>query len=82
MSKRLKLSFIISRPQGPEIIHLTGQTARTLQSLIIAGDSGVTALEISSWALRLSHYVFVLRTEHNLNIEMRREEHEGYAGSG
>lgn len=56
---------------------VTGQTARTLLALVKAGEAGVTALEISSWAFRLSHYVMVLRHKHRLAIPMVWEAHEG-----
>jgi len=79
---KLKLTFQISRPEGTEIIMLNGQYARTLSALISSEKSGITALEISSWALRLSHYIFILRTEYFLEIEMRREPHNGIAGAG
>jgi len=82
MAKRLKLTFQISRPEGLEIITLNGQYARTLVALIDSRKNGITALELSSWALRLSHYIFILRTEYSLNIEMKREEHDGVAGPG
>ncbi|MCF6217020.1 MAG: hypothetical protein L3J58_12725 [Emcibacter sp.] len=82
MGKRLKLTFQISRPEGTEITTLQGQYSRTLSALIKGGKSGVTALEISSWALRLSHYIFILRTEYFLEIEMVREPHGGPAGEG
>ncbi len=82
MTKRLKLTFQIFRPEGDEIITLQGQYARTLFHLIQAGKKGITALEISSWALRLSHYIFILRTEYFLEIEMVREPHGGPAGEG
>lgn len=62
----------------PRTIILTGRYAQTLRELVKAGDKGVTALEISSWALRLSHYVFVLRNDprYEINIETQLEEHE------
>lgn len=53
-----------------------GQYARTLEALLEAGNRGTTALEISTWALRLSHYVHILRTEYRLTIEMQLEPHE------
>lgn len=57
-----------------------GQTARALLALVIAGAQGVTALEISTWALRLSAYIHDLR-KMGLNIQMIREEHlEGWHG--
>ena len=61
----------------------TGRYAQTLKALIDAGDKGVTALEISSWALRLSHYIDVLRKDSRylLNIHTELEEHE-FQGMG
>ena len=50
---------------------------QTLKALIDAGPRGVTALEMSSWALRLGHYVWVLRHRHGLSIETLREPHDG-----
>jgi len=38
---------------------------------------GVTALDLSSWAVRLSHYVWVLRHKHGLLIDMVEESHGG-----
>lgn len=59
-------------------IEATGRYGQALKALIDAGDKGVTALEISSWALRLSHYVHILRTDprYNLDIETAYEDHE------
>lgn len=56
---------------------LTGRLAQTVWYLIEAGTEGVTALEMSSWALRLGAYVHVLRHEYGLDITTAREEHEG-----
>ena len=58
-------------------IEVTGRYAQTLRALVEAGNRGTTALEISSWALRLSHYIFILRTRDGLNIENRNEPHDG-----
>ncbi|WP_420821300.1 winged helix domain-containing protein [Pseudopontixanthobacter vadosimaris] len=55
---------------------MTGQTARTLLALVNAGATGVTALEVASWAFRLSHSVMVLRHKHRLAIPMKWEAHE------
>ena len=54
-----------------------GQVARTLLALVAAGEHGVTAAEISSWALRLAAYCFVLRRDYHLTIDTIREPHEG-----
>ncbi len=62
----------------PREIVATGRYGQALKALVEAGDKGVTALEISTWALRLAHYVFILRTDprYSLDIETRDEEHE------
>lgn len=72
--KRLVVKALGSEDQP---FTVTGQTARTLLALIKAGAAGVTAIEISSWAFRLSHYVMVLRHKHRLAIPMFWEAHEG-----
>ena len=59
-------------------IEVTGNRyIQALKALVEAGDRGVTALEISSWALRLSHYIFILRRDYGLDIETRDEPHDG-----
>jgi hypothetical protein len=74
---------IVQQPDGlNRKIRVVGQFARTLMALVDSGPRGITALDISTWALRLSHYVFVLRSEHGLLIEMVREDHDGPAGKG
>ena len=54
-----------------------GQTAKALIALNKAGASGITALEVNSWAYRLGAYVHDLRRQHGLAIETQREGHEG-----
>lgn len=56
---------------------LTGQNARCLTALIESGNRGITALEMSSWALRLAAYVHILRSEYLLEIETITEPHPG-----
>lgn len=70
---------LVVKATGPEgqPFTVTGQTARALLALVKAGAAGVTALEIASWAFRLSHYVMVLRHKHRLAIPMLWEAHEG-----
>ena len=74
LHKRLVVKAI-----GPESqpFTVTGQTARTLLALVKAGAAGVTALEVASWAFRVSHYVMVLRHKHRLAIPMQWKAHEG-----
>lgn len=70
---------LVVKATGPEgqPFTVTGQTARTLLALVKARAAGVTALEIASWAFRLSHYIMVLRHTHRLAIPMIWEAHEG-----
>ena len=70
---------LIVKAIGPEgqPFTVTGQTARTLLALVKAEAVGVTALEIASWAFRLSHYVMVLRHKHGLAIPIFWEAHDG-----
>jgi len=84
MSAKLRLPFVVTDSDGSDReLVLVGQYARTLRALIEAGAKGITALDVSNtWALRLGHYVFVLRREHGLDIETIRETHEGPAGNG
>lgn len=56
---------------------LRGQVAKALSALLAAGATGVTALEVNSWAYRLGAYVHTLRHEYGLAIETMRELHEG-----
>ena len=73
----LEATIKINPDTLPRIVNLKGQTARALVALVKAGRQGTTALEISSWALRLSAYVHTLRTKHGIDIITRPEEHEG-----
>lgn len=54
----------------------SGQTARTLLALCEAGARGVTALDVSSWAFRMSAYVHTLRKQ-GLAIATTWEPHPG-----
>lgn len=56
---------------------VTGQVAKALLALVEAGNKGVTALEVSSWAYRLGAYVHTLRHAFGLVIELEREPHDG-----
>lgn len=72
--KRLVVNAIGPDDQPFTVI---GQFARTLLALIDAGPKGVTALDLASWAFRLSHYVLILRHKHGLSIITQWEAHEG-----
>jgi len=69
-----RLKVTANGPRGPFTV--TGQTARALMALINAAGVGVTALELSSWALRLAAYVHSLRRL-GLVVTLLREPHPG-----
>lgn len=55
---------------------VTGRQAQTLLALVNNKKSGVTALEMSSWALRLAAYIHQLKAL-GISIECTREAHTG-----
>lgn len=63
-------------PEGARLIGCAGRFRQALEALIEAGESGITSLEMSSWALRLGHYVFILRRRYGLAIETEHEQHD------
>jgi hypothetical protein len=86
MTARLRVTFQVwpfpaCAGDAPRLVAYEGQVARTLLHAIQAGQKGFTAAEISSWALRLSHYVFCLRGD-GLTVTCDREDHDGPAGPG
>lgn len=58
-------------------ITVRGQTAKSLLALVEAYPKGVTAQEVSSWALRFAAYCHDLIHKHGLSIRTDREQHEG-----
>jgi hypothetical protein len=58
------------------VVTVSGQTARALLALVNAAGRGVTALEVSTWALRLAAYVHSLRRL-GIAVSMLREPHPG-----
>ena len=58
------------------ICEVEGQEARTLTAVYDAGNVGITALEVSTWALRLAHYVMKLK-KLGLSIDTVREKLAG-----
>lgn len=57
--------------------HIRGRIAQTLHALLKASTKGITAAEMSNWALRLSAYIHILRQDYGLSIETVREPHKG-----
>jgi hypothetical protein len=73
--KRIAITF---KRQGQEQTYFVdGRPAQALAWLVHCGACGVTALEMSSWALRLADYVFVLRHRYGLDIYTQLEPHHG-----
>jgi hypothetical protein len=69
---------VIFKKQGEETTRFAKRrVAQTLLWLVHKGAGGVTALEVSSWALRLGAYIFTLRHSYGLNIATIREPHDG-----
>jgi hypothetical protein len=58
------------------VLSVRGQEARSLNALVVAGDAGITSLEVSTWALRLAHYCWKLK-KLGLDIDCAREPHAG-----
>ena len=72
--KAPRLKVTGSGPGG--VFTVSGQTARALLALVNAAGQGVTALEVSTWALRLAAYVHSLRRL-GIAVNMLREAHPG-----
>jgi hypothetical protein len=70
---RKRIAIWFDMPVGRR--RLVGQTARAMAALLEAGSNGVTALEMSSWALRLGAYVHLLRRDYSLEIVTMHETH-------
>ncbi len=59
----------------------TGRPGQTLYCLVVAGERGITAAEVSNWALRLAGYVYDLRHKHGLNIQAAQEPNTNGIGT-
>ena len=80
--EKLRAVVVTANPDLPLLserreIEVVGRFAQTLRALVDAGPKGVTALDLSSWAVRLSQYIHILRRKHSLNIETIEERHDG-----
>ena len=52
---------VIKFADGRKALNVQGRQLQTAQALVEAGPKGINAAEMSTWALRLGHYIFVLR---------------------
>ena len=72
-----KIAVIFKKQYDERTQFIKGRNAQTLLWLADKGEGGVTAQEVSSWALRLGAYIFTLRHSNGLNIATIREPHDG-----
>ncbi len=77
MAAKIKVTAAVVTDDGQRQFTTAGQKAKTLLALVEARPKGVTALEMSSWALRLAAYCHFLNRDHGLNIVCEREDHPG-----
>ena len=70
-----KMRAVVTLPDG-EVKTIKGRQAQALKALYEAGRRGINAAQMSSWALRLAHYVYGLRG-HGFVIETHRIEFDG-----
>jgi hypothetical protein len=66
----------IIRDDGGPTFTVSGQNAKAIRALVLAGEQGVTALEVATWAYRFAAYCHELRKQ-GLDIETLREAHNG-----
>jgi hypothetical protein len=66
----------IIRDDGAPPFTVSGQTAKAIRALVLAGKQGVTAQEVAGWAYRFAAYCHELR-KLGLDIETIREAHDG-----
>jgi hypothetical protein len=76
-NKKLSKRFKIYKNDKEIYHHINGKVAKSLTTLIVSGNSGITALEVSSWAFRLAAYIHILRTKCDIDIITIRESHDG-----
>lgn len=72
-----KLGVVFQRQGVKELIFVKNRVAQTLLWLVHSNERGVTALEVSNWALRLADYVHSLRRKHDIAIKTVMEPHDG-----
>lgn len=75
-SKTPVMAIIMDNPSAPVTIKLNNRLGQTIRALVEKGALGITALEMSNWALRLGAYIHILRHEHGLAILTVMEPHE------
>jgi hypothetical protein len=77
MNQQITLLFTVYRSAEQRQYFASGRVAQTLYALVEAGERGITALEVNSWAYRLASYIYDLRHDYGLDIQTKAEPHEG-----
>lgn len=77
MGAKLRIRFVRYFNGEPKTYEVQGRAAETLACLVRAGQSGITALEVNSWAYRLASYIHDLRHKYGLDIHTILEPHDG-----
>lgn len=72
-----RIALIFKKQNDTSYYRVSGRPAQALLWLIHRGDKGITAQEVSSWALRLSAYIHILRRDYKIIIITIREKHDG-----
>jgi hypothetical protein len=71
------IAFEATTSNGTFRGRVTGQTAKCLVALVLAGKRGISALDCDTWAYRLAAYCYELRHNWGLVIRTEREDHPG-----
>ncbi len=77
MSRKVTVTFTTYFDGQPKTYEVEGRAAESLLCLVQAGETGITALEVNSWAYRLASYIHDLRHKFGLDIRTLKELHEG-----
>ena len=76
-NKKISIVFRHYKKDKEIYHHINGKVAKSLIALVVSGNSGITALSVSSWAFRLAAYIHILRTKYDIDIITIREPHDG-----
>lgn len=77
IKKRRRVHARVDDESCPRTIAPFGRDGQTLEAFVASNGKGITSQDVGGWAVRLSHYVFKLRTVYGLTIETVEEEHGG-----
>jgi hypothetical protein len=72
-----KLAVVFQKQGLNQPRFVKNRVAQSLLWLVYRQEAGVTAAEVSSWALRLADYIHTLRWQHGIQIQTLMEPHDG-----